>query len=98
VEARRRGRRHVGSVRQRHREKEKGGGEVGRCGDGEMGMWAGWVGKGGEVLFYFFFFFPFSNSFKIRTFFNSNSFKIFQTFSQNFINSLNLIQATKNHA
>jgi hypothetical protein len=54
AEGRRRGRRLVGSVHQRHIEKDKGGEEVGRCGDGEMRRWAGWVGKGGEVLFYFF--------------------------------------------
>jgi hypothetical protein len=55
----------------------------------------GGIGRG-EV--FSFFPFSFSNSFQINFFFNSNSNKTFQTFSQNFINLLYLTQATKNHA
>jgi hypothetical protein len=65
----------------------EGVGPVGRCGlKGE-----------GEVSFPFFFFLFFQTLFKINLF-NSNSNKTFQTFSQNFINLLDLTQATKNHA
>jgi hypothetical protein len=59
--------------------------------------WAGWVENVGEVLFCFCFFSVFK-LFSNSNHFNSNSFQTFQTFSQNFINLLDLSQATKNHA
>jgi hypothetical protein len=59
--------------------------------DGPVGR-PSWIE--GKVFFPFFFLKLFSKS----NLFNSNSFKIFQIFSQNFINSLNLTQAIKNHA
>jgi hypothetical protein len=63
-------------------------GPVGRCGlKGE-----------GEVLFFFLFFLFLFQTLLKSNLFNSNSFKTFQTFSQNFINLLDPTQATKNHA
>jgi hypothetical protein len=38
------------------KKKKKRSREAGRCGDGEMGRWTGWVRKGGEPLFFFSFF------------------------------------------
>jgi hypothetical protein len=73
-------------------EKKGGGGNWAAAGGRKMGRWAGWA-EGGEVLFLFFF--SFSNSFKIQTFSTQISFKISQTFSKNFVDFLNLTQATK---
>jgi hypothetical protein len=80
--------------RPRGKRKEERAGEPLR----EIERWAvGRLGqKGGEVLF-FFFFSLFQTLFKSNLF-NSNSNKTFQTFSQSFINLLDLTQATKNHA
>jgi hypothetical protein len=79
---RRRGHRQVGPVCQQPREKEKKKEEkAGRYWIGRMGRWADWVGKGGEVLFYFFLF-PFSNSFKIQTFSTQVHSKLFKTFQK----------------
>jgi hypothetical protein len=59
--------------------KEKGGEEVGRCGDGEMGQWP--AGLEREVRsFSIFFLFPFSNSFKIQTFSTQIHSKLFKLF------------------
>jgi hypothetical protein len=48
--------------------------------EGLMGRWADWIGKGGEILFYFFLLFPFSNSFKIQTFSTQIHSKLFKLF------------------
>jgi hypothetical protein len=76
------------------RKEERGGGPL-----REMERWAvGRLGqKGGEVLF-FSFLFPFFQTLFKSNLFNSNSNKTFQTFSQSFINLLDLTQAIKNHA
>jgi hypothetical protein len=72
--------------RRKRRRAAAGDGEVGRLGQ-----------KGGEVLF-FSFLFPFFQTLFKSNLFNSNSNKTFQTFSQSFINLLDLTQAIKNHA
>jgi hypothetical protein len=70
--------------------------KAGRRAAAGEGSWAGGpTGQNeGEVLFPFFLF---QTLLKLNLF-NSNSIKTFQTFSQNFINLLDLTQATKNHA
>jgi hypothetical protein len=86
----------VGPGRQRQQKKRKREREAGRRG---MASWAsrpGWAERGaGKVLFFFFFFFKLL--FKTTFLFKFKS-KLFQTFSQKFINFLETTQATKNHA
>jgi hypothetical protein len=74
-------------------EKEKKKGEAGRCGRGLGGPWASWARR--EVRSFFFFFFSLfqtqlNPTFKLK--FIQNLFKLFH---KNFINFLDLTQATK---
>jgi hypothetical protein len=85
----------VGSAYQGYKEKEKRRWGSGLPRERKLGRWAGWARM--KVRSFFFFLFLFQTLFKLNLF-NSNSIKTFQTFSQNFINLLNLTQATKNHA
>jgi hypothetical protein len=68
---------------------------VGCCGRVLVGRQAGWAeGKGGKL---YLFSFSFSNSFKTNFSFQIQT-KFFQIFLKNFINFLEVTQATKNHA
>jgi hypothetical protein len=78
-------------------EKEKAGGEAGRCGRRLGGPWAGWASREVRLLFLFFSF-SFFKLFSKSNLFNSNSNQNFSNLSQYFINLLDLTQATKNHA
>jgi hypothetical protein len=67
---------------------ERGGGPL-----REIERWAGWAKREVRSFFFFCLFQTFSN----QTF-STQIHKTFQTFSQSFINLLDLTQATKNHA
>jgi hypothetical protein len=77
----------------KEKEKERGGPARGEL-SGPAGL-AGPKGEKGEV--FSFFSFLFQTSFKTTFLFKFKS-KLFQTFSQKFINLLETSQATKNHA
>jgi hypothetical protein len=78
------------------KEKEKREGEVGRRGTVRWAVRPGWAERGaGKVLFFFLFHFQASFSYHFSF---QIQIKLFQTFSQKFINFLETTQATKNHA
>jgi hypothetical protein len=77
--------------------RKRGDVELGCCGRGLMGRWAGWAKREVRSFFSFFFFF-FFKLFSNQTFSTQIQTKTFQTFSQHFINLLYITQATKNHA
>jgi hypothetical protein len=81
------------TAKEKKRERERWAG----AGEGRWAGRPGWAERGAGYGFFFFFFKLLLSFFK-TTFLLKFKSKLFQTFSQKFINFLETTQATKNHA